>query len=211
MIPVAFNATEKKWDKLETTDNKDNNWYKYYPASQVRGEDGKLVDNSESNWANAMTKNESYFVWIPRYAYRITYYESETSTTPTGYGVYDMSGNKVERTAAFNNTDESGYFSTYGWTDATGLTTSSSSTRYATKYENTTSSYYGNTVIYNYGKVGDATKEVNTGGAYSGTSTTTCNNWFSDYPNLAGSGTPFFVRGGRLFKKASNANDFATL
>ena len=34
-----------------------------------------------------MPKNSdgSYFVWIPRFAYRITYYSSQSSTDPTGY------------------------------------------------------------------------------------------------------------------------------
>lgn len=55
-----------KWDEsnniVETTAS-DTNWCNY----------------GENRWANAKTKNESYFVWIPRYAYRITYYESEYS------------------------------------------------------------------------------------------------------------------------------------
>jgi hypothetical protein len=92
--------------------------------------------------------------------------------------------------------DSNSYFSTYGWTTATGLTVNSSSTKYATKYDNISSSHSGNLVFYSYGKVGDATKEVNTGGNYSITSTTTYNSWFSDHPHFTYSNSPFFVRGG---------------
>ena len=70
------------------------------------------------------------------------------------------------------------------------------STKYVTVYENGTSSNSGNAIIYKVGKVGDATKEVNKGGAYSGTSTTRYYNWFSDYPYVANSSYPFFIRGG---------------
>ena len=69
--------TPIKWDAsnniVETTAS-DTNWYNY----------------DEKRWANAKTKNESLFVWIPRYAYRITYYENETSDKVTGY--YDGYG-----------------------------------------------------------------------------------------------------------------------
>jgi len=65
MTPVKWDAS----NNIVATTNTDTNWYNY----------------GENKWANARTANESYFVWIPRYAYRITYYENETSTTPTGY------------------------------------------------------------------------------------------------------------------------------
>ncbi len=41
-------------------------------------------------WVNATNSDGSYFVWIPRYAYRITYYENQETTQPTGY--YDGNG-----------------------------------------------------------------------------------------------------------------------
>jgi hypothetical protein len=107
-----------------------------------------------------------------------------------------MSGGSWERTATFNSVDSKGYFLTYGWTTATGLTVDSSSTKYATKYINTSGLPGGNAVVYTYGKVGDATKEVNTGGAYYGISTTYHSNWFSEFFNFAYVGTPFIMRGG---------------
>lgn len=77
--------TPVKWDNnnnLVETKKTDSAWYHY---SSV--EEG---DNTASKWANAKTKNNSYFVWIPRYAYRITYYEDEAKEKPVGY--YDGYG-----------------------------------------------------------------------------------------------------------------------
>ena len=129
------------------------------------------------------------------------------STTGNVYGIYDLSGNAYERVSVFNSVDTNGYFSAYGWTTATGLTTDSASTKFATKYNNTTSNYYGNKIICTVGKIGDATKEVNTGGNSNTTNTNLNNNWFSDYPNLAYSGYPFFGRG-RFYSGGSSAGAF---
>ena len=104
-----------------------------------------------------------------------------------------MSGGAWEYVAAFNNTDTNGRFSSYGWS---GLTTDTASDKYATKYLNTTSNYSGNNIICTYGKIGDATKEVNKGGAQNLSSTGYYTNWFSDYPDLCGAGGPFVIRGG---------------
>ena len=88
LTPVKFNEGTSNWDNYETNDN---NWYNYQAGNTTnRTVEGKLVDNQLSKWANAKTANGSYFVWIPRYAYRITYYSSDTSTEPTGY--YDGYG-----------------------------------------------------------------------------------------------------------------------
>ena len=83
MTPVTWTYEEgtKTWTEDGTASS---SWYSYNSVSK-RGEDGKLEDNTTSKWANAKTANGSYFVWIPRYAYRITYYANETSTEPTGY------------------------------------------------------------------------------------------------------------------------------
>jgi hypothetical protein len=369
MTPVTwtYDKSTSTWSE-DTTASSD--WYSYNAVSS-RNEDGSTTDNLTSRWANAKTKNGSYFVWIPRFAYRITYYSSAKSTTPTGYydgwgmwkatdgtvkyaldsgietvedskgnkyivhpafetnldnggwsadlpgfwfakfemsgtgttltstygsesirsqtigveytsgrqatygytgttdtdgntsfmsshmmknsewgavayltqsqygrngneitinstsyyrgggygtayidnvnqsttgnvyGIYDMSGGVWERTATFNSVDSNGYFSTYGWKEATGLTVDSSSTKYATKYTNTSGSSYGNAVVYSYGKVGDATKEVNKGGDYYGSSTTYYCNWFSDASYFTYSDEPFFSRGGNCFNGSS--------
>ena len=118
---------------------------------------------------------------------------AKASTTGNIYGVYDMSGGACEYVAAFNNTDTNSNVSSYGWN---GLTTESASDKYATKYLNTTSNYYGNSIIYSYGKIGDATKEVNGGGAYSINSTTNCVKWFKDANSLCSAGYPFCIRSG---------------
>lgn len=77
MTPVtwSYNSETKTWDEDATAQTQ---WYSYTAEDNTE-------DNTSSRWANAKNADESYFVWIPRYAYRITYYESETSTEPTGY------------------------------------------------------------------------------------------------------------------------------
>ncbi len=51
--------------------------------------DGK-TDSKEAKWANAKTEDGSYWVWIPRYAYKIIYYtdenKEEISATKTQFG-----------------------------------------------------------------------------------------------------------------------------
>ena len=138
-------------------------------------------------------------------------YKTNTNQSTTGnvYGIYDLSGNAWEYVVAFNSVDTNRCFSNYGWTEATGLTTDSESTKYATKYNNATSNYYGNNIIYTVGKVGDATKEVNTGGSINTTNTSYYSNWFSDYPDLAHSGNPFFRRGGN-YSNGSSAGVFCS-
>ena len=61
MTPVMFKLptdTEKGYPiKQGEQDFQENNWYDY----------------TKSKWANAVTEDGSYWVWIPRYAYKITY------------------------------------------------------------------------------------------------------------------------------------------
>ena len=118
---------------------------------------------------------------------------AKASTTGNVYGVYDMSGGAWEYVAVFNNTDTNNYESSYGSSFAS---TSGSSDKYATKYYNENTSSSGNARIYTYGKIGDATKEVNKGGEYDLTNTSTYYNWFGDYPYLCDASYPFVVRGG---------------
>ena len=80
LMPIIWDQTAGEWQEYTKTDN---SWYNY------RGANGR-VDERQSQWANARNIDGSYFVWIPRFAYRITYYESQTSTQPTGY--YDGDG-----------------------------------------------------------------------------------------------------------------------
>lgn len=80
LSPVLGGLTPIKWNGTTeaTTTESDSDWYRY---SSISG----LGDNTTSRWANAKNSDGSYFVWVPRYAYRITYYKDDKSTTPTGY------------------------------------------------------------------------------------------------------------------------------
>ena len=135
----------------------------------------------------------------------------KASTTGNVYGIYDMNGGAWEYVALFNSKDDDGRFSSYGWDTIGNITgikstvdsetklTSGTSTKYATKYDNKTTSGSGNSIIYTVGKIGDATKEVNRGGSQSLSNTTEYYNWFSEYPNLTSSDYPFARRGGYHF------------
>lgn len=83
----------------KTADGDDVIWYNY--------EIGNGVTDTRANiWANAKTSDGSYWVWIPRYAYKITYYEDEAKTRVKGY---------------YKKTNESGqqYYNADGTTVAT--------------------------------------------------------------------------------------------
>ena len=80
---ITLNEKTVNWTKDEIAKS---TWYNY---SAEKGNDGK-EDNTTSMWANAINTDGSYFVWIPRYAYRITYYEDASYTKVTGY--YDGYG-----------------------------------------------------------------------------------------------------------------------
>ncbi len=64
MTPVYWkeDGTEVKQGEEGFEDSK---WYDY-KAAEGEG------DNTESKWANAMTEDGSYWVWIPRYEYKLT-------------------------------------------------------------------------------------------------------------------------------------------
>ena len=54
-----------------------------------------VTDSKQAKWANAKTiEDESYWVWIPRYAYKITYYtdsaKTKVSNSKTQYGSIDI-------------------------------------------------------------------------------------------------------------------------
>ena len=50
---------------------KKENWYNYTAQSS------NTENGGSSRWANAMTSDGSYYVWIPRYSYRIVYFDTE--------------------------------------------------------------------------------------------------------------------------------------
>ena len=82
---VIFDKGTDTWVPDET-----NSGYSYVDTS-IDGNENK------SEWANAKVTIDgidSYFVWIPRYAYKITYYTDENKTTisntQTAYGTIDI-------------------------------------------------------------------------------------------------------------------------
>ena len=72
MKPVIFDESDGTARPLE----EDEEWYNY----------------EECRWANAETMDESLWVWIPRFAYKITYYTDESKTDKKG--MKDASGYK---------------------------------------------------------------------------------------------------------------------
>ncbi|MCL2860642.1 MAG: hypothetical protein FWF46_08940 [Oscillospiraceae bacterium] len=67
MTPIKWNGTTAV--TAGTYNNPDNDWYSY--TAQTGATDG-----GTSKWANARTPDGSYWVWIPRYAYKIIYFTS---------------------------------------------------------------------------------------------------------------------------------------
>ena len=62
MTPIKFTMpTEEKMGEVKTTTKSDSDWYEYGTTPETR------------KWANAKTQDGSMWVWIPRYAYKITY------------------------------------------------------------------------------------------------------------------------------------------
>ena len=79
MTPVKWNGTTESIAKADNSDG----WYNYVSGTGTE-------DNLNSHWANAKDSKGSYFVWVPRYAYRIVYYADKNSDVETGY--YDGRG-----------------------------------------------------------------------------------------------------------------------
>ena len=55
----------------ESADFDKSKWYNYIAQT------GATTSGGTSKWANAKTSDGSYWVWIPRYAYRIVYFDTE--------------------------------------------------------------------------------------------------------------------------------------
>ena len=181
-----------------------------YLTQSKYGRNGKEIDINNSN--SFITGNGGGSTSASSDSGTINAYNTvkgvKASTTGNVYGIYDMSGGAYEYVALFNSKDDDGGFSSYGWdtignitgikstVDSSTKLTSGTSTKYATKYDNKTTSSSSNSIIYTVGKIGDGTKEVNTGGSQSLSNTTKYYNWFSDYPYLTRSDFPFARRGG---------------
>lgn len=91
LTAVKYNESESEWVPADV-DNESNDWYNYLP--QVGTTDGKT-----SNWANARTSDsDAYFVWIPRYAYKITYFDS-----PENADLYRANKNSAKGIVGYSN------------------------------------------------------------------------------------------------------------
>ena len=187
-----------------------------YLAQSKYGRNGKEIDINNSN--SYITGNGGGSTSASPASGTINAYNTvkgvKASTTGNVYGIYDMSGGAWEYVALFNSKDDGGYvddrgyFSKYGCDTIGNIAgikntvnsetklTSGTSTKYATKYDNKTTSGSGNSIIYTVGKIGDATKEVNRGGLQSLRKTYEYYNWFSDYSTITRSIFPFALRGG---------------
>ena len=181
-----------------------------YLTQSKYGRNGKEIDINNSN--SFITGNGGGSTSASSDSGTINAYNTvkgvKASTTGNVYGIYDMSGGAYEYVALFNSKDDDGYFSSNGWdtignitgikstVDSSTKLTSGTSTKYATKYDNKTTSSSSNSIIYTVGKIGDGTKEVNTGGSQSLSNTNQYYNWFSDCPDLTRSDCPFAMRGG---------------
>ena len=101
MTPVKWEGTTESTAKSDNSDG----WYNYVAGTGTE-------DNLNSHWANAKD-GDNYFVWIPRYAYRITYYADQNSDVATGYydgrGMVDTQGNvKYELDAGIETVENNG-------------------------------------------------------------------------------------------------------
>jgi hypothetical protein len=68
MQPIKWNGTTE--GNAGTNSSPSSDWYNYTPQTGA-------IDGKTSNWANVKLEDNSYFVWIPRYAYKIIYFDSE--------------------------------------------------------------------------------------------------------------------------------------
>ena len=90
MIPIKYNGTEKSW---VITNEQDEEWYSYSNGKKwanVMLSDGKYKTSLKNYTTDGTTKiaiNElgSMFVWIPRYAYKITPHKDEAGNESGGY------------------------------------------------------------------------------------------------------------------------------
>ena len=86
LLPEGNGITAIGWSgSTERTENSStDSWYNYASSS---------TNNTNKNWANMKTADGSYWVWIPRYAYKITSgYRGEgiTNETKEYYGTIDV-------------------------------------------------------------------------------------------------------------------------
>jgi hypothetical protein len=91
LTAIKYNEQTKE-EETVTNPATDTSWYKY--VEQTGNADGKT-----SNWANARSSDKNaYFVWIPRYAYKITYFNS-----PENAEAYRANNKSTEGIIGYSN------------------------------------------------------------------------------------------------------------
>jgi len=95
MTAVRHNGTV--WEETNPN-NAGNQWYEYI---------AQIGNGTTSRWANARDSNQNMFVWIPRYAYRIVYFNNATNAN-------------LRRDNPNHTTGLLGYSNVFGMEDATG-------------------------------------------------------------------------------------------
>jgi len=126
LTPVKWTGTAGSYIETTTTTS-DTDWYSYTAQT------GATTSGGTSKWANAVTSDgNAYFVWIPRYAYKITYFDNETNkeayradnTSTTGivgystiYGMLDITGEKQKLVEGTKPTNVTGTVKTSAYSD----------------------------------------------------------------------------------------------
>ena len=80
MTAITYNETTGETTNVSNSNGTD--WYSYVETTDSDMTDGGTTNGGNSHWANAkvtVDNVDSYFVWIPRYAYRIIYFDSQDS------------------------------------------------------------------------------------------------------------------------------------
>ena len=111
MTGITYN--EETGETTNVSNSSGTDWYSYVAGSGAN-------DNNASHWANAkvtVDNVDSYFVWIPRYAYRIIYFDSPDSEN--AYRAGDLTEEK-----ALEDGNIVGYSDARGIVDTEGRTKS---------------------------------------------------------------------------------------
>ena len=80
MTGITYNEATGETTNVSNSNGTD--WYSYVETTDSDMTDGGTTNGGNSHWANAkvtVDNVDSYFVWIPRYAYRIIYFDSQDS------------------------------------------------------------------------------------------------------------------------------------
>ena len=78
MTGITYNETTGETTNVSNSNGTD--WYSYVETTDSDMTDGGTTNGGNSHWANAkvtVDNVDSYFVWIPRYAYRIIYFDTQ--------------------------------------------------------------------------------------------------------------------------------------